>query len=114
MTNFITMFESFFDRMFNDPFNSEFFLNLGNLDNLEEEVFEVVKGDYKTIIVCKFNKKGYLVSHSAITRLVTDDTMSKLKEQLTDALSKENYEEAARIQKLINSKREGDEQKPTL
>lgn len=123
------MFDDLFNRafgpngnMFGHPTNLEKMLQMlrgeemkePDYSELEEEVFEVVKGDYKTTIVCKFNKKGYLVSHSAQTRMVVDDVMKNLKEKLTNALQEENYEEAARIQKMINEKRMGDEKKPTL
>ena len=81
-------------------------------DYLEEETFETVKGNYKTIIVCKFNHKGYLVSHSVVTTLVIDEIHSMLKDALIEAMDSKNHSEVARIQDLINRKREGEQIKP--
>lgn len=78
-------------------------------DYLEEETFETVKGNYKTIIVCKFNHKGYLVSHSVVTTLVIDEIHSMLKDALVEAFENKDYDEMARIQDLINRKRDGEQ-----
>ena len=52
---------------------------LGILDHYEPteeyevEEFEIVKGNYKTIVTLRFNKEGYPVSHGYETRLKEDE-----------------------------------------
>lgn len=51
----------FFD--FDKPMEEEF----------EEERFEVIKGNYKTIITLRFNKEGRPVSHFYESTLINED-----------------------------------------
>jgi hypothetical protein len=84
---------------------------------LEEEVFEFLRGDFKTTIVCKFNRQGYLVSHSVESINISQDLalMEELREELYIALDEERYEDAKRLQEDINKLREITEvRKPTL
>jgi len=84
------------------------------MEEFEEEVFESVHGDYKTIIVCKFHKKGYLISHSIVTKSIIDEVMFSLKEGLAKAIADEDWKMAVHFQELINAKRTAEEEKPTL
>lgn len=117
--NSVLMLNLIFDRLWKDginPFGNPETLRqaLAEDKDFEEEVFEVTKGDYRTTIVCKFNEKGFLISHSSISEPIIDESMIVLKTNLTQALDMEDYDEALRIQGIINRKRQGDEEKPTL
>lgn len=114
-----------FDRLFGldliHPFGNPFKLEQCMKDKvgyekLDDEIFEVVKGDVKTTIVCKFNKEGYLVSYSSLSELISDSQILKtLKEDLHEAIDKEDYERATEVQKKINKIRDlEDQRKPTL
>lgn len=84
-------------------------------EQLETETFEVIKGDFKTTIICKFNPKGYLVSHTAVVISLDESELIKiLKDELHSSINKEDYEEAAKIQEKINKLRDLENQKPTL
>lgn len=87
-------------------------------DDLEVEVCEFIKGDYKTTVICKFNKRGYMVSHAAYTECIGENNaiMDNLRSELLDALEKEDYELMVFIQEKINKIRQIDELrgKPTL
>ena len=43
-------------------FGDKYFSNTDSFEELEVETFETIKNGVKTIITCKFNKEGYLVS----------------------------------------------------
>lgn len=42
-------------------------------DEYEVEEFEIIKGNYKTIVTLRFNKEGYPVSHGYETRTLYDE-----------------------------------------
>lgn len=71
---------------------------------------EFVRGDYKTTIMCKFNEKGLLISHS-ITCDRINSNLLLLTEQLHEAIETQDFRQAALIQAKINKVRES---KPTL
>lgn len=86
-----------------------------NYEQLDTEVFEIIKGDVKTSIICKFNTKGYIVSYTAICKELNEsEILTSLKEDLHSAIDKEDYEEAKTVQEKINKIRELESQKPTL
>jgi len=70
---------------------------------LEEEVCEFVKGNVRTKITYKFNKKGYLVSQQIVSTMIDQED---LQSQLDEALAKEDYLKAAEIKKKMNDKSE--------
>ena len=74
------------------------------LEELEIEVCEFIKGDFKTVIVCKFNKLGYMISHVVYHENLSDtqSIMTDMKNQLFSALEEERYEDAKNIQEQIN------------
>lgn len=77
-----------------------------NAEQLEEEKFEVVKGDYKTLITCKFNKKGYLVSCISESELVEKPTTTEdLNKLLAEAVEKQDFVQAAKIKKQIDNRK---------
>lgn len=88
---------------YGDPFKFEEFMT-GKDEELETETCEFVKGDYKTVITCKFNKKGYLVSTSAISAYIGRDKKEELEELLKKALEKEDYIMAAQIKAKIDER----------
>lgn len=100
-------FNELFDRLwgsdgvnpFGDPFKLEEFM--GSQGEIETETCEFVKGDFKTIITCKFNKKGYLIGTSAVSTYIGkgDD----LEEILKKALEREDYELAAAVKRRIDA-----------
>jgi len=80
-----------------------------------EEVFQIVKNDVKTTIVCKFNEQGYIVSHLCTsTPIKESDTMKRLKDSLHRALNIDDHEGAIEIQEKINKLRDLENHKPTL
>ena len=87
-------------------------------DNFEIEVFESLRGDYKTTVTCKFNSNGYLVSHQVDCVNISEDTeiMAEMKDKLLDAIYNDDFEEASKYQDKINRLRELTELKgkPTL
>lgn len=83
-------FEEYTDELFDD------------YEDLEEEKFEVVKGDYKTLITCKFNKKGFMVSHSFSSEYIKSEVLKEdLQAQLKKALEEEDYKKAAEIKSKL-------------
>jgi hypothetical protein len=87
-------------------------------EELETEICEFLKGDFRTTVICKFNNKGYMVSHTAHCEDISESKaiMNALREDLFKALEEERYEEAKRIQEHINKLRDITELrgKPTL
>ena len=79
-----------------------------------EEVFEITRGDYKTTIICKFDNRGFLISHSSSSVPLENEMMKILKAALHTAIDTGQYEEAAEIQSKINKVRTAENQKPTL
>jgi hypothetical protein len=98
---------------FGDPFKFEEYMEK---EEFETEICEFIKGDYKTLIICKFNKAGYMVSHSVEVQNMaeTNTIMSNLREELFQALDDERYEDAKVIHEKINQLRFITEIKPTL
>lgn len=78
---------------------------LESLDSeLEEEKFEVNKGNYKTIITYKFNKKGYPVSSRHEVTLIMGEKEKRLEELrsiLEQHVKDKNYLGAAKLQDQI-------------
>lgn len=110
-----------FDRLWREGIN--YFGSPYKLDeymkteNFEIEVFECIKGDFKTTVTCKFNSEGYLVSHQVECENIAEDTeiMKEMKDRLVEAIYEENYELAKEYQDRINRLRELTElKKPTL
>lgn len=103
---------------FGNPYKLEKYLKDKYGDNgvLEDEVFEVTKGDYKTVVICKFNKDGVLVSTASTCNLIEPSYIMKvLKEDLIEAIEKEDFERAGEVQKKINMLRDyEDKGKPTI
>jgi hypothetical protein len=108
---------------FGDPFKFEEYMNDKIVTSepeyqyLEEEMYESIRGDYKTTIICKFNKEGYLVSHTAQCVDISEDKaiMTAMREELFNALEEERYEDARAYQEKINQLRHLTElRKPTL
>lgn len=100
---------------FGDPFRFDEYMS--KEDEFEIEICEFLKGDFKTTIICKFNKLGYLVSHTANVEDIAETKviMNNLREELDIALNEERYEDARTIQHRINSLRRLTEiGKPTL
>lgn len=56
------------------------------IEDLEEEEFEVVKGDFKTIITLKFNKEGFPVSRKFETLNIRDENRIKEKTNIAGEL----------------------------
>lgn len=123
------MYNSLFDRFFGqdgiNPWGSPFKLEKYLLErfddekDLEEEKFEVVKGNYKTTILCKFNKKGYMVSHSVVSEYVPsqeEEQLNLLKNEMREALKLEDYKRAAKLKPQIEKIEQQIENKgkPTL
>ena len=96
---------------FGDPFKFENYMSEERYDivyeNLEEETYEYLRGDYKTTIVCKFNSKGYLVSHTTECVDISEDRaiMEYIRNELFKALEEERYEDAKICQEKINKLR---------
>lgn len=102
-----------FDRLFGmdgihpfgNPFRFEEYLSetFESFEDLKEEVVEIEKGNYKTIIRLKFNKEGFPVTHSVETYSVqkTDNSVEILKKELTEAIEAEDYPKAAEICRTI-------------
>lgn len=91
-------------KMLRDLDNAELFLSNKHEENLEEEQFEVIKGNYKTIISYKFNKEGYPVMRSHEVVKILNEQQEKLKElenQLNKAVFEQDYKKAAEIQEKI-------------
>lgn len=86
---------------------------LSDDEDLETEVCEFIKGDFKTTIVCKFNKLGYMVSHiTHIENMAEANTIMKnLRDELFRALDEERYEDAKEYQDHINKLRHSVENK---
>lgn len=75
-----------------------------DFEDLEEEKFEVNKGDYRTTIICKFNKQGFMVSHSYLSEYVpshNENELNELKTKLTSLVEAQDFEKAAEVQKQI-------------
>lgn len=99
------------DKKLTDFFNKEGLWNedIKNeyLDG-EKETFEVVKGDYKTIIECKFSKNGTLIHVEAKSRLVPqkiEEQIKKLETLRDEAVSKKDYLAAHNFQRDIEDKK---------
>ena len=85
-------------------------------EEIENETFEVTKGDYKTTIICKFNSKGYLISHIGYSEDLKEKSpiMENLIDELHLAYEEERYEDISSIQKRINKCRDLHNTKPTF
>lgn len=99
------------DEMMEDMFNTPLFqldemFNRKQIENqqLEEETFEVTKGQFKTNISCKFTKQGEPVGISYKSTYVPTEEESKqnqLELELEKALENEDYLKAADIKKQL-------------
>ena len=69
--------------------------------NYVPESYEITKGNYKTIVQILFNKEGYPVGVKLESELLQQEKKPEkdLQTQLSEALEKEDYELAAKIQK---------------
>lgn len=103
-----------FDRLFGpdgihpfgNPFRFEEYIKetFDSFENLTEEKLEFERGEFKTTIILKFNQKGFPVSHRVESVLIPQsETLDELKSKLQKAVEKEDYSEAAKIQKTIRS-----------
>lgn len=93
----------------NWPFTPLFEKTFENLteefSEFEEETFECIKGDVKTIITCKFNKFGHPLRVSTKTEIIPvpkEEKLSKLKAKLQEAIDKKDWVKAGEIQKEID------------
>lgn len=110
-----------FDKLWGpegNPLGSPFKLDesMREYDEIESETFEVIKGDYKTTVVCKFNSKGYLVSHTAQSEDLREKAvvLEYLIDELHLAYEEERYEDIPDIQTKINKCRDLQSIKPTF
>ena len=90
---------------FGNPYNMDKRLTEDmDYEELETEICEFLKGDFKTTIVCKFNSKGYLVSHTVDCIDISEDRaiLITTREELHKALDEERYEDAKLLQEKIN------------
>lgn len=97
-------------------FEEQWDIDLG-YDELEEEICEYIKGDFKTIVVCKFNKEGYLVSHTTECVDISDAVarLNNARESLMKALDDGDLLEVKAQQEIINKLRTVNEiRKPTI
>lgn len=75
-------------------------------EELEEEKFEVIKGNVKTDITCKFNPEGYLVSVQYDSRLdikTKQERLEKLEECLQKAIDEKDFRAAMIFNKQITN-----------
>lgn len=80
-----------------------------------QESFEITRGDFSTTFSCKFNKEGRLVSYTVnCQEIKSSRIMETLKEELMDAIEKEEFEKATEIQIKINKLRNLEESKNQL
>lgn len=110
-----------FDKMWGpegNPLGSPFRLDetMREYEEIESETFEIIKGDYKTTIVCKFNSKGYLVSHTTHSEDLRETAviMEHLIDELHLAYEEERYEDIPDLQIKINKCRDLQGGKPTF
>lgn len=87
---------NFYDEMFK-PLDKEIY---------ESEQFEVTKGQYKTVITVKFNKKGFPVYNTYETVFIGDeDNKSKIiyyNEEMKKSAQSGDYITAAKFQEELN------------
>jgi hypothetical protein len=107
-------YNELFDRLwgfdgvhpFGDPFKFEEYMETNSDEELETETCEFVKGDFKTVITCKFNSKGFMVGHSILSTHIGDDT--DLEGLMQKALDNEDYILAAGIKRRIDASKSGE------
>ncbi len=95
--------EDIFNRM--SIFGKSTYEDLFPKESLEEEMFEVIKGNFKTNIICKFTKNGYLVSTSSTCTPLPNSKqakISKLEELITEAVSNKDFAVAEKFQNQID------------
>lgn len=103
-----------FDRLFGpdgihpfgNPFRFEEYIKetFDSFEDLVEEKVEWERGEFKTTLTIKFNKKGFPVSHQVeTTMLPKSESMEELKKKLQEAIQKEDYVQAAEVKKTIKS-----------
>lgn len=71
-----------------------------------DEVFECIKGDYKTTLHCKFNKNGYLIGTTSKVEKIEvpkEQKLAKLNEQLSKAVAAKDWKLAGEIQREIDN-----------
>lgn len=74
------------------------------MSNLEPEVFEIIKGDCKSIIKCTFTERGSIesISYDSLPNNDCDCSISILQKLLYMALQNEDYKSAYLFQQDIN------------
>jgi hypothetical protein len=74
---------------------------------LQEEVIEILKGDFKTTLIVKFNKQGQMVSHTIHSEDTSRDRelIEKERADLMKALEEQRLDDAKMHQENINSLR---------
>ena len=93
---------------FGDPYKFDEHMRIEEVyENLEEEIYEYLRGDFKITITCKFNSKGYLVSHTVECVDISEDKaiMEYLRDELFKAIDEQRYEDAKVYQEKINKLR---------
>ena len=78
-------------------------MNIPKAEPTQKETFEVTKGKYKTQIDVLFTEDGYPAGYSMTTEAILptpeEEKANTLQLQLQEAVEKEDYETAARLQK---------------
>jgi len=92
------MFRAFIESMLKaGAFNN--FNNVNNdlsIDKRNKEEFEMIKGDYKTVVTVYFTEHGYPVTISSKSEKINNQ--EDLQKKLDDAVEHEDYQKAADIQ----------------
>lgn len=68
---------------------------------LQSESFEVVKGDYRSTINCKFNEKGYLVNVQVDSKIIETES-EKLERLIREAVKNRDFKAAASLQEQLD------------
>lgn len=98
------LFLKIMERMLQD--SQPAFLDHSSLD-LEEETFEVNKGNYKTILKAKFDKTGRVVSTEYTSEYIPTEEeaslleMRNLQKQIESAVEQEDYSKAHELQQSL-------------
>lgn len=76
-------------------------------DEYEKETFEVIKGEYKTIIECTFHKNGILANVHSTTEVNSkelENIIIKLKIYIDEAVKNKDYKSAYEFDMLLKEK----------
>ncbi len=95
-----------FEKVFGKA--NEFLSDMLGTDRMEAETeeFEIVKGNYRTTLVIKFNKSGYPISSYYRSKYEPSELEAKLntlKAELSEALRNKNYLKCHEINEKIES-----------